>query len=368
MFKTNNFFYSIALLSGTIIGVGFFSLPYIALKSGILVTLAYLFFLGLVAVIVHYYFCEVSLQTPDFLRLVGFARIHLGKIGRKVALISTIFGLFGAILAYLIVGGEFLKALIGPFLGGGDIFYTLLYFSLGSILIYFGVKAISKVEFFSLVLFFFLLILLFLGGFKSFDFGNFNIMPKSPSFFLPYGAVLFSLWGASLIPEVEEMLGVKKKMIKKVIPYALLIPIIIYIIFIFLVIGLSGSGTTESSLVGLKEFLPVGLFRISLLFGFLATFTSFIALGLTLKKVFCYDLKVDKNLSWLITCFLPLSLFLLGVRSFIGVISLVGGVMMGIDAVLILLMYRKIKGSFLVFPLIIIFLGGIIYEVINFLT
>jgi len=134
------------------------------------------------------------------------------------------------------------------------------------------------------------------------------------------------------------------------------------------VIGLSGSGTTESSLVGLKEFLPVGLFRISLLFGFLATFTSFIALGLTLKKVFCYDLKVDKNLSWLITCFLPLSLFLLGVRSFIGVISLVGGVMMGIDAVLILLMYRKIKGSFLVFPLIIIFLGGIIYEVINFLT
>lgn len=367
MLKFKKISYSTALISGTIIGVGFFSLPYVALKSGVFLTLAYLLFLGIAAILVHSFFYEVSLKTPDFLRLVGFAKIHLGKTGERVALGSTVFGLFGAILAYLIVGGEFLRGLIGPFLGGGEVFYTFLYFSLGSILIYFGVKAISKVELLGLVLFFVLLIFLFLGGIDSFDFSNFTFMPEEGSFFLPYGVVLFSLWGASLIPEVEEMLGVRKKTLKKIIPFAVLIPIIIYALFIFLVVGISGKGTTESSLVGLKGFLSPGLFRVSLLFGFLATFTSFIALGLTLKKVFCYDLKIGENLSWFITCFLPFFLFLAGVRSFIDVIGLVGGVAIGIDAVLILLMYKKIKGNRFVSPLIILFLGGIIYEVINFL-
>ena len=361
------FLYSIALLSGTIIGVGLFSLPYIAMRNGIFLTLAYLLFLGFIAIVVHRFFCEVSLKTPDFLRLSGFAKIHLGTLGEKVALGSTIFGFFGAIIAYLIVGGEFLRELLQPLLGGSDILYTFFYFFFGAILIYFGVKAISKVELFGLILFFLLLVILSFKGSYSFDLNNLNLFPKGGSFFLPYGAVLFSLWGASLIPEAEEMLGERKKILKKIIPFAILIPIIIYIIFIFLVVGISGSETTQSSLVGLKTFISSEVFRIFLIFGILATFTSFISIGLTLKKVFCYDLKIRKDLSWAITCFLPFFLFLMGIRSFIDVIGLVGGVAMGIDAILILLMYRKIKKSFAVFPLMAIFLGGIIYEVINFL-
>jgi len=43
------------------------------------------------------------------------------------------------------------------------------------------------------------------------------------------------------------------------------------------------------------------------------------------------------------TCFIPMILFLLGLRSFIAIISFVGGVLLVIDSILILLMYRKIK-------------------------
>lgn len=163
------------------------------------------------------------------------------------------------------------------------------------------------------------------------------------------------------------MLEEKKKLLSKIIPIAILIPIIIYLFFICLILGISGSQTTESALTGLKDFFGAGMALPILILGLLTTFTSFVALGLTLKNVFCYDLKVKKNLVWAITCFLPLILFLIGFKNFIPIISFVGATMLGIDGILILLMYRKIKPkNLLVYPLFLILLGGIIYEIIYF--
>ena len=361
------FIYSFSVLSGTIVGVGLFSLPYVAIKSGILLTLGYFIFLGLIAIIVHRFFAEVAFKTPNFLRLPGFAKIHLGNVGEKTAIFSTTLGLFGAILAYLIIGGEFLKSLLMPIFGGSDIIYTLCYFFLGALFIYFGIKSVSKIEFFGILLFFFILIAVFFQSKSVIDFSNL-FLTKAGNFFFPYGPILFSLWGASLIPEIEEMMGDNKDLLKKVIPLSIIVPILIYLFFIFMVVGICGSQTTESALSGLSSFLGNGAMNALLLFGIFATFTSFIALGLTLKKIFWYDIGIRKNTAWLITCFVPLILFLAGLRSFINIIGLVGGVIIGIDAVLILLMYKKINGkSILVYPLAVIFIIGIIYEIIYFI-
>jgi len=360
--------YAIATLSGTIIGVGLFALPYVTLKVGFWVILGYFLVLGAVAILIHLFFGELALKTPDFKRLPGFAKFHLGNWGRNLAYISTILGLFGALLAYLIVGGEFFAELLSPIFGGNSLIYTLFYFSIGAALIFFGIKAIAKVEFWGLVLFLSILFAIFFRG-KSFITIE-NLFPSLDFsyIFLPYGIILFSLWGAALIPEVEEMLGENKKLLKKIIPIAILIPIVVYLFFIYLILGITGPQTTESALTGLRNVLGDGIVSLALIFGLLTTFTSFIALGLTLKKVFWYDLKIGKNLAWAITCFLPLILFLIGIKSFIPVIAVVGGVMLGIDGILILLIYRKIKSKqFLVYPLFLILLGGIIYEIIYFL-
>ena len=150
--------YSIATLSGTIIGVGLFSLPYITSKVGVLVMLGYFLVLGALVILVHLFFGELSLKTPDYKRLPGFAKFHLGSWGEKIAIISTILGIFGAILAYLIVGGEFLTELFSPIFGGGNLFWTIIYFLAGAILIFLGIKTIAKVEFWGLILFFLVLI------------------------------------------------------------------------------------------------------------------------------------------------------------------------------------------------------------------
>jgi len=363
--------YAIATLSGTIIGVGFFSLPYITSKLGLWIILGYFFVLGILVTIIHLFFGELSLKTPDYKRLPGFARIYLGKCGERVAIFSTILGLFGAILAYLIVGGEFLENLLSPLIGGNNIHYTILYFLAGATLIYFGIKIISKIEFWGLVLFFAVLILIFFNGKGLINIENLFLNYKNwkLNWFLPYGPILFSLWGAALIPEVEEMLGRDKKLLKKIILISIIIPIFVYLFFIFLILGITGTQTTESALTGLRNFMGDGIVSLGLFFGVLTTFTSFIALGLTLKNVFWYDLKIGKNLAWIITCFLPLILFLVGIKSFISIIFFIGGVMLGIDGILILLMYKKIRPErkYLVYPMIMIFLGGIVYAIIYFL-
>jgi len=366
MFK--RFICPVAVLSGTIIGVGFFSLPYITLKVGIWVMLAYLFVLGGLVALIHYLFGKVAVKTPDFLRLPGYAQLHLGKWGKGTALTSTIIGLLGALLAYLIVGGEFLSSLLGPIFGGSSLLYSLLYFVIGFLIIFFGIKIISKIEFWGMALFFVVLAVMFLKGFPHIRIDNFFLKSDISLFFLPYGPILFSLWGASIIPEVEEMLGEKKELLKKIIPVSLLIPILVYILFILLILGITGASTTDSALTGLKDFLGPGLFNLGIVLGLLATFTSFVSIGLTLKNIFSFDLKINKHVSLAITCFVPLLLFLIGIKSFIPVISFVGGITIGIDGILILLMYNKIsQRKFLVLPLILVLLGGIIYEVIYFL-
>ncbi len=361
--------YAIATLSGTIIGVGIFSLPYITSKVGIWVILGYFLFLGSLVILIHYLFGEVALKTPDFLRLPGYAKIHLGEWGKRIALISTVFGFLGAILAYIIVGGDFLTSLLSPIFGGSNLLYTFLYFALGASLIFFGIRAISKIEFWGLVLFFVVLIAIFFRGLPFLKIENLFIgNPGFNNLFLPYGPILFSLWGATLIPEVEELLGENKKLLKKIIPIAILIPIIVYLFFIYIIVGISGPSTTESALAGLRNFLSNGMINFGLLFVLLTTFTSFITIGLTLKKTLWYDFKIPKNLAWGIALFIPLFLFLLGFKNFIGIIGFVGGVMLGIDGILILLMYQKIsKNKLLTFPLILVLFGGIIYEIIYFI-
>jgi tyrosine-specific transport protein len=365
--------YGISILTGTIIGVGLFSLPYIASVVGIKLMVGYFLFLGIVSLLVHYFLAEICLETPDFLRLPGFAKHHLGKKAQTVAYISGIFGLIGALLAYLILGGEFLTALFSSYFGGGVMIYTIIYFIFFALFIYFGISAISKMELGGIILFVVFLVLTFLKGFGEITMENiFFFNEESFDFFLPYGAVLFALWGASLIPEIEETLnlGKERKKLLTIVPVGVIFSSIISFFFIILVLGVTGRETTKDALLGLGSHFQNGIATLIIVFGLVVIFTSLITVGLTVKKILWYDLKISEKTSWAITCFAPLILFLLGIKDFITVIGLVGGVMIAVDAILILLMYEKIKSKkviFITYPLIFIFVLGIIYEIIYFL-
>ena len=365
-----NYVYPVATISGSIIGVGFLSLPYITTKVGLWPMLFYMVILAALVTFIHVIFGTIALKTPDFKRWPGFVGFYFGSWAKRAYLIPTIMGSFGVLLAYLIVGSEFLHEVFSPMIGGSLLSYVLLYFAILSIVIYFGARAIVRLEFWAIVLLLVSLGIVLLKGLPFIDLSNFspgNLQLDIKNLFLPYGAILFSLWGTALIPEAEEMLKGKKKLLKYVIVASTVIPALIYLFFIFLVVSITGNHTTESALVGVRDVLGGGLTSAILLIGVVTTFTAFIAQGLFLKKVFMYDLKIGETLSWIFVCLAPLLLFLLGFTSFIPLISFVGGVLLGIDGILILLIYQKIGGKKIItYPLMLVFLLGMIYSIAYF--
>lgn len=366
-----NYIAPISVFAGGMIGVGFLSLPYIAKQTGILIMLAYFLILTVLVVCINLIFAEISLKTPDFKRFPGFVGYYLGKPAKIFSLLSVIFGTIGILLIYLIVGGEFLASVFSPIFNGNTFIYTLVYFCLVSFVIYFDIKIVSKAEFWILAFLFLSLIFIFVEGFYCIKISHlfiFGPVGISKNLFLPYGPLLFSLWGIGLIPETEEMIKGNKKHLKKILTISTIVVSVFYLIFTILILGISGQSTTQTAFTGLAKFLGNSVVSIAVFVGVLATFTAFITQGIIFKKVLMYDLKIKHWQAFIMTCFTPFILFLLGVKSFIVLISFVGGILLGLDGILILLMYKKIGGKIkYILPLALIFIFGIIYQLIYFL-
>jgi len=335
-------FYAFSVFVGTIIGVGLFGLPYVTLASGIVTVISYFLLAGSLVIFIHLLFGEIVLRTPGTHRLPGYVDIYLGNKSKKAVLFSTFFGFYGALLAYLIIGGDFLWQLLNPVLGGGQWFYTLGFFILGSFLIWRGSHSIARVELWFLGLFFILLLFLGIKGSSQLQLSNFPIF-NFKKIFLPYGVVMFSLWGISMVPEVRDLLKGRERQLKKILISGIVVAAVTYFAFIFIILGISGAKTTPDSLLGLQGLLTPNVIALGLFFGIITTFTSFLTLGLTLKKIFYFDYKRPKFQSWLLACGVPLLLLVLGFDEFIKIIGLVGAVALGIEGTLVLMIHQKAK-------------------------
>lgn len=366
--KVNKNFYPYSVLLGTIIGVGLFSLPYATVSVGIKIMTLYFIFLGGLVIFVHYLFGKVSLATPDLRRMPGFAKFYFGRKGEIICFLTESLGLSGAILAYLILGGKFISLLPLPFLFHHRLLSTTIYTIVVSILMYFGIKIIKKVEFVSVLMIVIIFFVILFGGSHLFSLKNIAPSNLKANLFLPYGIILFSLWGADIIPEVEEMIRPKKKALGKIIITSIVIALIFYFFFSVLIAGISGKNTSTDTITGLQDLLGKNITYLLFSLAVLAIFTSNLTLGITLEKVLWYDLKIKKNISWFIASFVPFIVFLVGAKSFISVISFVGAVGVSLNGIIISLMYYKLKSNrktlIITLPLIFIFLLGIVYEII----
>jgi amino acid permease len=366
---------SIAVFLGTVIGVGIFSLPFVAMKAGFFIAVIYLLIMAFVSYKIHDFYAGVVLSTSGKHRLPGYAEKYLGANWKVFSFIVTAVSFVCALLAYLIVGGQFLFNALSSYLGGSYIIYFFIFFALGAFLIFREIKMISKMELVLLLIIISILILVFITAspyINNLNFLNFD----ADYLFFPYGAIIFSLWGASIIPELKEMAlkRNKQEVLKKTIFWGIVISTLAYLIFIYSVLGVSGGNTSDEAISGLKGFLGVGIVQIGSILGFLCCFTSYITIGLTLKKSMQYDFKVSGFISWLATVFVPVFLYFLGAREFIKIIGFAGTITIGLEALLIILIYMaclkakiSMSGKIVSYFLAAIFIFGILLEVLYFL-
>jgi len=337
-----DFFFGTSFLVGTIVGVGLFSLPYIALQTSFWLILGYFVLVGMMLFLLHHFYAEIGIHGKHPHHLPGFAGKYIGGWAKHVTLIAEGIGLFGAQLAYLIVGGKFLAQLFN--LGGSSYewIFVLVFFSAGGVLIWRGIKSIAETEFILLIM-----LLAFVIGFFIFSLTNSGFTPTEIGLnedpLLPYGIIIFSLWGLSAIPELNIIFKQKEKKINHTIIAGMLISIAIYILFIWSVLSISGIETSPESLTGLKSLIPAQLFRYALIFGILTTFTSFLGIGIALKRTYYDDYNLQKSTSWMIAMGVPLLLYVSGFDNFLNALNISGSIGLTIAAIMIFLIYMKLK-------------------------
>lgn len=372
-------FSSMGLMIGTIIGAGMFALPYVIVRAGFFWGLFHLFLAFCVVTCIHIFYSVVIASTPGKHRLPGYARIHLGVGAERFAFLSAFGGFYGALLVYGILGGIFLSRLF-PFFEGGAHMFTVLFFAVGALVLLCNLRQVGEINFFITFFLIGAVGVLFLFLLPYIEFSNFKMVPDKTAWFLPYGIFLFAFAGASAVPDAAEAfyrgLQVPNGRFRRVLVLSTVIPLLVYLVFITSVIGVSGQATSSDAILGLEGFLGERAIRVGSLIGFLAVFTSFLALGLDLKNIFHYDAGASPLGAWVGAMAIPPILFVIGINDFVSIIGLVGAVAIGIDGILILLSALRVCrtgtrctiGSISfhpIFPLILIVALslGVVYEV-----
>ncbi len=374
--KSKPFFEAIATLVGTIIGAGVLGIPYVVAKAGFLTGLVDLIVLGVAVLILYLYLGEVVLRTRGDYQLTGYAERYLGKTGKVAMFFSMIFGNYGALVAYIIGVGAALSAI---FNSTNSLLFSMLFFGFAFIVIFFGGVAVKESELLMSGLVVLMVIVICVLGIGKIDFSNLAKL-SFKDLFLPYGVILFALAGSVAIPEMKKELAKNKKLLKKAIIIGALIPIVLYALFTFVVVGITNLATTEVATIGLGEKIGRTAVLFGNLFAVLSMSTSFLVLALSLKHMY-YDYKINRTIAWLLACIPPLLIFLIGNRAFVATLGFTGAIAFGIGGILNILMFWKakklgnrrpeysIKKNALVgIVLIIIFILGIIYEILRTLS
>ena len=294
---------------------------------------------------------------------------------------SMLVSIYGALTAYMIGEGTTFHAILGF---GSPLLFSILFFLVSFFIIYRGVKATGRAE---LILIFLLLIIVIVIGFLSFDklnAGNFSVF-NLKYFFLPYGVILFAYMGMPAIPEMQEQLGKDKKMLKKAIIAGSIIPIVLYFIFAFIVVGTIGvenfdllEPNQRIATIALSLYSHQFLGLMANLLAILAMFTSFLTLAIALIEVYEYDYKFSRPWAMFLTFIIPLAIVLFNLTSFITILGLTGAFAGGLESILIVLMYWKAKllgdrkpeyslpkFKILGIIFIVMFVFGILYQFIN---
>ena len=152
---------------------------------------------------------------------------------------------------------------------------------------------------------------------------------------------MFALLGFTSIPELRQEIKGQEKLLKKAIILGGIIPIILYILFTLIFVGILGDNVTE---IATLSFGPI--FTI---LGIFTMFTSYLVLSYSLKDTFKYDLKTSKTINFIFTSLIPLIMYILiaqyeilGFASILGIGGVISG---GLTGILILLISKRAKAN-----------------------
>ncbi len=335
--KRNKLFPAVATLTGTIIGAGFLGIPYAVARTGFLIGLAYIVLLWFVMLMINLYLGEIALRTKGEHQLPGYAKRYLGAFGRMIMLFSMIFGIYSALIAYMLAEGESLSMIFFANTNYG-LAFSLTFWLFMSLLIARGFRTMKKGESIGLVLVLFMLLSIVVYYGPKIELSNLAYS-SAKQVFMPLGVILFAFLGFSALPELERVLHGQESLMKKAIIIGMLIPLTVYAVFTFVVLGYAGKA--------INEIATLSLARIFVFLGVITMFTAFFALSIALRDMYMFDFGMRKKKATLLVIVPTLLIFLalkkFGLASFSQLLALAGNISGGITGLLVLLMIIRAK-------------------------
>jgi len=326
---------AIGTLVGLTIGAGVLGIPYVVAHAGFLTGIFVIVFIGLIILLMNLYVGEITLRTKGVHQLPGYVEKYLGKTGKFFMSLAMMVIGYGAMTAYLIGEGEAWHAMLGV----SALYPMLIFFAIMAFAVHKGLKLIETLEVClncAVVGSILLIVLLAVGAVDPSNYTGFDVT----KILIPYGVVFFAFVGSAAIPDLRVELVKQRKLMKKAIIIGSLIPLLLYLLFAFVVVGVTGMDSTPVATVGLGESIGGHMVLLGNFFAAFSMATSFLVLALALLWMYHYDYKMNKWLALLLTLIIPLIIALSGVTSFIQVLAVTGSLAGGLEGILIILTHR----------------------------
>lgn len=376
--KNKNFWYAVSVLVGSTVGIGFYGIPFVFSKASFLTGLILFLIVGFFVLCTNLLYGEVILRTTRRHQFVGYVHKYLGIWPQRLNKINFWLGVYGALVGIIILGGEFLSQLGSYFFSLDLIYYTVGFTVIVTLLVARGLRTVSRIDFLMMLVFsVFTVLLLFLSGLYGNSGLNILNLEFNSFWFLPFGVSLFALNGIHGIPLLRESLVGREKYVKKAIITGTFIPISLYILFAIAVVSLSGQATSPDAISGLRDALGPGVVIAGSLLGFLTSLSIFINIATAFNESLKEDFKFRQWWSVLVVTLAPLVLYFAGIRNFIDIIGLVGGVGISIDTILLIFVYISARKNgtrlpeysikfpnWILYILIMIFISGALYTIL----
>jgi len=325
------------ILSGTI-GAGILGIPFVISQVGVGIGLVCIILIGFLTFGLNLLIAEIACSTNRPLQLVGLAREYLGRPGEIIMGVIMYSMLLGTLLIYLIGEGDTLAAL----LGGDPAGWTLAFFLLATAFVVVGMKTIKIIEMILLIGIFLVITLIAGFGLPHIQFSNLtSAMPTN--ILVLYSVLIFAFHGTTAIPEAHSILDKKVKIFKRSIFTASLVCIILYGLFSLVVVGVTGAETTPIATIGLGFKIGPLAQILANIFAVLTMATGFLMGASALRDSMKWDFRLPHVSAALFVCTVPAVLYFLGVRQFILVMDVVGGIFVSLELLLMVIIYWRAR-------------------------
>jgi len=356
---------SAGLLASLIVGAGIFALPHVFARAGLIYSLVALIFFAWASYSINTRYAQIIDRNGDNQRFAGYAKNYFNTTGHLLSLIVVLGGIIFALTVYIALAPAFFS-LIFPTLPG--VISVLIFWAVATVITFAGVKIASTA---GIIVFVMMVAIIIIFGAMALAGGHmeniFGISLFNPvNILLPFGPLLFAFSGRAAISSIRARYAkteYEPKNFRKIILIGVLIPAVIYIIFVIATIALSGGGVTPDAVTGLTVIPVWGLIAIGIL-GLSAILTSHILLGMEFIGIVSKDIKLSNIVAYALFAIVPIIIYFFGSDNFLTLIGITGGIFLAAESIMVVLMGRSAFGPRRAdIFLVAVFVLGIIYEI-----